>query len=207
LSFTARIEGAHSDRAASASKKDGLAAPLPPFRDRALHEHRRSSSLPSHLLPSVRVPQERRGLESTPAQDGECETEIDRGEASRGRPYGGVRCNNILTILGSVRHSWVSRDEGTSSSSVVDDRSVHAAGHVPDRRGSHTGNSVREQDQRPSRMLKSPPASETVAREARYMRERRAVDRVGSPSYGPSRTSRLSRAAILWECSPIVPLD
>ena len=30
LSFTARIEGAHSDRAASASKKDGLAAPLPP---------------------------------------------------------------------------------------------------------------------------------------------------------------------------------
>ena len=31
LSFTARIEGAHSDRAASASKKDGLAAPLPPF--------------------------------------------------------------------------------------------------------------------------------------------------------------------------------
>ena len=31
LSFTARIEGAHSDRAASASKKDGLAAPLLPF--------------------------------------------------------------------------------------------------------------------------------------------------------------------------------
>ncbi len=31
LSFTARIEGAHSDRAASASKKDGLAAPLPFF--------------------------------------------------------------------------------------------------------------------------------------------------------------------------------
>ena len=30
LSFTGRIEGAHSDRAASASKKDGLAAPLPP---------------------------------------------------------------------------------------------------------------------------------------------------------------------------------
>mgnify|MGYP001566954501 CR=1 FL=1 len=28
LSFTARIEGAHSDRAASASKKDSLAAPL-----------------------------------------------------------------------------------------------------------------------------------------------------------------------------------
>ena len=28
LSFTARIEGAHSDCAASASKKDGLAAPL-----------------------------------------------------------------------------------------------------------------------------------------------------------------------------------
>jgi len=27
LSFTARIEGAHSDRAASASKKDDLAAP------------------------------------------------------------------------------------------------------------------------------------------------------------------------------------
>jgi hypothetical protein len=48
LSFTARIEGAHSDRAASASKKDGLAAPLPPFRGRALHEHRRASSLPSH---------------------------------------------------------------------------------------------------------------------------------------------------------------
>jgi len=31
LSFTARIEGAHSDRAASASKKDGLAVPLAPF--------------------------------------------------------------------------------------------------------------------------------------------------------------------------------
>src|SRR5687767_1651396 len=31
LSFTARIEGAHADRAASASKKDGRAAPLPPF--------------------------------------------------------------------------------------------------------------------------------------------------------------------------------
>jgi hypothetical protein len=31
LSFTARIEGAHSDRAASASKKDGLAVPLPSF--------------------------------------------------------------------------------------------------------------------------------------------------------------------------------
>jgi hypothetical protein len=35
LSFTARIEGAHSDRAASASKKDGLAAPLPPFQARS----------------------------------------------------------------------------------------------------------------------------------------------------------------------------
>jgi hypothetical protein len=32
LYFTARIEGAHSDRAASASKKDGLAVPLPPFQ-------------------------------------------------------------------------------------------------------------------------------------------------------------------------------
>ncbi|HZC82371.1 MAG TPA: hypothetical protein VE222_11785, partial [Nitrospiraceae bacterium] len=31
LSFTARIEGAHSDRAASASKKDSLTVPLPPF--------------------------------------------------------------------------------------------------------------------------------------------------------------------------------
>jgi len=31
LSFIARIEGAHSDREASASKKDGLAAPLPSF--------------------------------------------------------------------------------------------------------------------------------------------------------------------------------
>ena len=31
LSFTARIEGAHSDRAASASKKVGLAVPRPPF--------------------------------------------------------------------------------------------------------------------------------------------------------------------------------
>src|SRR5207244_13574686 len=31
LSFTARPEAAHSHRAASASKKDGLAAPLPPF--------------------------------------------------------------------------------------------------------------------------------------------------------------------------------
>ena len=35
LSFTARIEGAHSDRAASASKKDGLAVPLPPFQARS----------------------------------------------------------------------------------------------------------------------------------------------------------------------------
>ena len=43
LSFTARIEGAHSDRAASASKKDRLAVPLPPFRGRALREHGRSS--------------------------------------------------------------------------------------------------------------------------------------------------------------------
>ena len=32
LSFTARIEGAHSDCAASASKKDGLAVPLTPFQ-------------------------------------------------------------------------------------------------------------------------------------------------------------------------------
>ena len=36
LSFTARIEEAHSDRAASASKKDGLAVPLPPFQARSL---------------------------------------------------------------------------------------------------------------------------------------------------------------------------
>ena len=36
LSFTARIEGAHSDRAASASKKDGLAVPLPPLQARSL---------------------------------------------------------------------------------------------------------------------------------------------------------------------------
>jgi hypothetical protein len=34
LSFTARIEGAHSDRAASASKKDGLAVSLPLFQAR-----------------------------------------------------------------------------------------------------------------------------------------------------------------------------
>jgi hypothetical protein len=31
LSFTARIEGARSDRAVSASKKNGLVAPFPPF--------------------------------------------------------------------------------------------------------------------------------------------------------------------------------
>lgn len=31
LSYTACIEEAHSDRAASASKKDGLVAPLSPF--------------------------------------------------------------------------------------------------------------------------------------------------------------------------------
>ena len=31
LLFTAHIEGTHSDRAASVSKKDGLAAPFPPF--------------------------------------------------------------------------------------------------------------------------------------------------------------------------------
>jgi hypothetical protein len=36
LSITARIEGAHSDRAASASKKDGLAVPLPLFQARSL---------------------------------------------------------------------------------------------------------------------------------------------------------------------------
>jgi hypothetical protein len=35
LSFTARIEGAHSDRAASASKKDGLAIPAYPFQARS----------------------------------------------------------------------------------------------------------------------------------------------------------------------------
>ena len=35
LSFNARIEGAHSDRAASASKKDGLSVPLPPFQARS----------------------------------------------------------------------------------------------------------------------------------------------------------------------------
>lgn len=46
LSFTARIEGAHSDRAASASKKDGLAVPLPPFRGRALREHGDRPSYP-----------------------------------------------------------------------------------------------------------------------------------------------------------------
>ena len=37
------------------------------------------------------------------------------------------------------------RYHGASSSSVVADRSAHAAGHVPDRRGRHTGNPVREQ--------------------------------------------------------------
>jgi hypothetical protein len=31
LSFTARVERAHSDRARSASKKDGLAVPLSSF--------------------------------------------------------------------------------------------------------------------------------------------------------------------------------
>src|SRR5438477_10008888 len=36
LSFTARIEGAHSDCAASASKKDGLAAPRPIFQHSAM---------------------------------------------------------------------------------------------------------------------------------------------------------------------------
>ncbi len=37
-----------SDCAAPASKKDGLATPLPPFGGRALREHRRSSgSIPS----------------------------------------------------------------------------------------------------------------------------------------------------------------
>lgn len=34
LFLTARIEVAHSDCAASASKKNGLAAPLPPFQAR-----------------------------------------------------------------------------------------------------------------------------------------------------------------------------
>ena len=39
LSFTARIEGAHSDRAASASKKDGPVAPSP-FQACSFHSHR-----------------------------------------------------------------------------------------------------------------------------------------------------------------------
>ncbi len=46
LPFTARIGRAHSDRARSASKKDGPATPFLSFRDRALHAHRRPSSPP-----------------------------------------------------------------------------------------------------------------------------------------------------------------
>ncbi|MEK7237415.1 MAG: hypothetical protein AAB242_12370, partial [Nitrospirota bacterium] len=49
-SFTARIGRAPFHRARSASKKDGLAAPLSPFGGRALREHRRSSaSIPSSI--------------------------------------------------------------------------------------------------------------------------------------------------------------
>ncbi len=50
LSFTARIEGAHSDRAASASKKDGLATPFPPFSGRALREQETDPTDPSHTF-------------------------------------------------------------------------------------------------------------------------------------------------------------
>ncbi len=39
LSFTARIGRAHSNRARSASKKDGLVAPFLSFRGRAFREH------------------------------------------------------------------------------------------------------------------------------------------------------------------------
>ena len=46
LSFTARIGRAHSDRARSASKKDGPAAPFPSFSGRALSEHKRLTRLP-----------------------------------------------------------------------------------------------------------------------------------------------------------------
>ena len=45
----------------------------------------------------------------------------------------------------------------------------------------------------------------TMTRDAREMRERRDVDRLGSTSFGASRSSRLSRAAILKECFPVAP--
>jgi hypothetical protein len=45
---SARVSFHPIHRAASASKKDGLAVPLSPFSGRAFREHRRSSRLPSH---------------------------------------------------------------------------------------------------------------------------------------------------------------
>ncbi len=51
MSFTARIEGTHSDRAASASKKDGLPAPLPPLqRPRVARAQRQDHRASSFLL-------------------------------------------------------------------------------------------------------------------------------------------------------------
>src|SRR5215510_7403718 len=50
LSFTARIEGAHSDCAASASKKDGLAAPPTLLRPRVA---RAQKIIRLHPLPFI----------------------------------------------------------------------------------------------------------------------------------------------------------
>ena len=52
LSFTARIEGAHSDRAASASKKDGLAVPPPFLRPRVARAQKIIRPYPLPLHPS-----------------------------------------------------------------------------------------------------------------------------------------------------------
>ncbi len=56
LSFPARIEGAHSDRAASASKKDGLAVPRPTLLSVRVARAQETNRLPSHTPFRTRLP-------------------------------------------------------------------------------------------------------------------------------------------------------
>jgi len=53
-------------------------------------------------------------------------------------------------------------------------------------------------------MPKKSASAQAVAREARDMRERRDVDRLDSHLVLPTRSSSLSRSAILRECSPVI---
>ena len=75
LSFTARIEGAYSDHAASASKKEGLAFPVSPTSQAATDVR---------SVPSVRLP--RWGPTCRPSRDAQfaCRTESGRNDARGG---------------------------------------------------------------------------------------------------------------------------